>query len=99
MKRRHLYEDGTVGDPVECADWSEAYDVCRERDVPTVCLVGGDRLGRCFPSGYFEALNEAAREEEARERGWRKLQREADLHFKGHSRYPADGSRPSEDSR
>jgi len=49
---------------VVCPDWMDAYDCCRERDRPTVCQVG-DSVGRCFPSGRFEALNEAARFEVA----------------------------------
>ncbi len=40
-------KDGTVGNPLRCIDWPEAFDACRERDRPTVCIV-------TEPGGEFE---------------------------------------------
>lgn len=41
------------------ADWSDAYDCCRERGTPIVAIVG-DEEAKIFPSGRFEPLNAAA---------------------------------------
>lgn len=48
-------KDGRVDCPVVCNDWNEAFDCCRERGQPTVCMVGGE-VGRCFPSGKFQEI-------------------------------------------
>lgn len=41
--------------PLVCNDWSEAFDACRERDRPLICVVG-DELGKAFPSGRLEPI-------------------------------------------
>jgi hypothetical protein len=38
---------------IECFDWPEAFDICRERQRPIVAKVGNE-IGKCFPSGRFE---------------------------------------------
>jgi hypothetical protein len=52
-------KNGTVANPVVCHEWPAAFDICRERNRPIVARVG-DEVGRCFPSGKFEALNSPA---------------------------------------
>jgi hypothetical protein len=36
-------------------DWSEAYDVCRERNHPIVAQVGGE-ICKIFPSGSAQQI-------------------------------------------
>lgn len=53
IMKSKMYKNGTKGNPVECCDWSMAFDLCRERDCPTWCKVG-EEVGKCYPSGHFK---------------------------------------------
>lgn len=52
--------NGTVLAPLTFETWSEAFDCCRERNMPIVAEVEGE-VCKCFPSGHGEVIRPGPR--------------------------------------
>lgn len=61
-----MKEGNTKKRPVECHDWSEAFDCCRERDRPMWVRVGGE-VAKCYPSGACKSEEDVEAEEHLHE--------------------------------
>ena len=52
---RTMIPDGTLTNPIQCDDWTEAFSITRDRDIPTVCSIPhrvfGLEVARLFPNG------------------------------------------------